>query len=752
MTPAEPDPSADASALQARFEAGLAHHEAGRFAEAEALYRAVLDVEPDHAGSLHLLGLLLLGAGQSDEALARITRAVELDPGAAPFHNSLGTVYRSRGRLGAAARCYRRALQLRPESAAIASNLATVLREMGKPEEAILFYRQALAIEPDSAEILYNIANAETDLGEVRAAEAHYRASVERRPDHADALYNLGNLLIARRRWREAEGIYRRSVKLRPRHAATLNNLGTVLQELGFPAEAEQLYRQALALDFHYADAHYNLGCVCQIDGRLDEAAASYERALAINPDYGPARVAYCMAQLPVLYHDEAEIPVRRARYEAALDQLREAAGSIVTLESLSEGIGATQPFFLAYQGEADLPLQRRYGDLACRILAAKYPEPLRDPGPPEDKIRVGIVSGFFHDHTVWKLFIEGWVKQLDRTRFEVFGYHTGNTHDDRTVLASGLCQRFVEGGRSTTEWRQTILDDAPHLILYPDIGMDPMSGRLAALRLAPLQYMTWGHPETTGYGTIDAFLSTALMEPPEGAQHYAEELILLPNLSTYFEPWAEPLPALGRADFGLREDATVYWSGQAIYKYHPRYDRVFAEIAKGVPASQFVFIEFAKSKAITQILKDRLDRAFAAVGLDAARHCVFLPSMDQGRFLAAVGQADVMLDTIGWSGGRSTLDCLIQDPVIVTHDGPLMRGRHTAGILRRMDLTQTIAQTVDDYVAIAVRLGRDPAARASIRAQMAARRSLVYRDRAYIRGLEDLIETRVRARYAAAE
>jgi predicted O-linked N-acetylglucosamine transferase (SPINDLY family) len=201
----------------------------------------------------------------------------------------------------------------------------------------------------------------------------------------------------------------------------------------------------------------------------------------------------------------------------------------------------------------------------------------------------------------------------------------------------------------------------------------------------------------------------------------------------------------------GLREDAVVYWSGQAIYKYHPAYDHVFADIAQGVPEAQFVFIEFAKSKAITQILKTRLEQAFAAAGLRMDDHCVFLPSMDQGRFLAAVGLADVMLDTIGWSGGRSTLDCLIQDPVIVTHDGPMMRGRHSAGILRRMGLPQTIAATVDEYVAIAIRLGRDPVERAAIKVAMAAKRKLVYRDRSYIQGLENLIEARVRAQLAAA-
>jgi predicted O-linked N-acetylglucosamine transferase (SPINDLY family) len=379
--------------------------------------------------------------------------------------------------------------------------------------------------------------------------------------------------------------------------------------------------------------------------------------------------------------------------------------------------------------------------------MAARYPmPPLKPPVLPARRIRVGIVSGFFQDHTVWKLFIEGWLKQLDRKRFELFGYHTGTVHDAATDFANDVCARFVAGGRSLADWRQTILADKPDVLLYPEIGMDPMAARLGAMRLAPLQCVTWGHPETTGLATMDVFLSNALMEPAGSSAHYTEELVLLPNLSTYFEPSADPLPELTRAELGLRDDAVVYWSGQAIYKYLPQHDEVFARIAERTGDCQFVFIEFAKSRAVTQVLRDRLERAFAARGLDARRHCVFLPPMDQGRFLAAAGLADVMLDTIGWSGGRSTLDCLSQDPVLVTLEGGLMRGRHTAAILRRMDLTETIAETVDEYVELAVRLGSDPGGREAIRAKATAGKRRVYGDREYIAALENFIEERVRA------
>ena len=153
-----------------------------------------------------------------------------------------------------------------------------------------------------------------------------------------------------------------------------------------------------------------------------------------------------------------------------------------------------------------------------------------------------------------------------------------------------------------------------------------------------------------------------------------------------------------------------AYWCGQSLFKYLPQFDQVFARIAREVGDCQFVFISSQHGDRITERMRQRLDRAFAAFGLDAAEHCVFLPRLGMEQFVAAIGQCDVVLDSIGWSGGNTTLEGLADDTPIVTMAGPMMRGRHTMAILQMMGVTDTIADTLDDYVSIAVRLGRDPA------------------------------------------
>ena len=93
---------------------------------------------------------------------------------------------------------------------------------------------------------------------------------------------------------------------------------------------------------------------------------------------------------------------------------------------------------------------------------------------------------------------------------------------------------------------------------------------------------------------------------------------------------------------------------------------------------------------------------------MKSSDHCVFLDNMACDRFAAASAQCDAMLDSIEWSGGNTTLEALGQDLPVITYQGALMRGRVSAGILRMMGMPETIAETIDGYVALAVRIARD--------------------------------------------
>jgi predicted O-linked N-acetylglucosamine transferase (SPINDLY family) len=544
----------------------------------------------------------------------------------------------------------------------------------------------------------------------------------------------------------EAEQVYRGILADKPDHFDALHLLGVVRHQRGEQAEALELIRAALRLRPSSVDALVNHAAVLRSLNRVAEALESYESALALRPDYAEAKFAACMAQLPILYTDEAEIAVRRAAYERHLRALCDDVARGRASGNLVQAVGSSQPFYLAYQGLNDRELQSLYGAMVCRIMGSRYPPPLpAEPPRPGEPVKVGIVSGFFRLHSNWKIPIKGWLTQLDRRKFRLFGYHTGAQRDAETDIAAALCERFVQGLPSIDRWREEILADAPHVLIYPEIGMDPLCAALAAQRLAAVQCNSWGHPSTSGYPTVDYYLSSDLMEPADAQDHYTERLIRLPNLSVYYEPLAVEPVSISRADLGLRASATVYWCAQSLFKYLPQFDQVFARVARQVGDCQFVFVAFRRGAEITDLFRRRLDRAFADVGLRASDHCVFIPLLEPQWYVAATGRADIVLDSIGWSGCNSILETLPHDLPIVAMQGTLMRGRHGAAILARMGVTETVAETIDDYVFIAARLARDTTWRRAVTARVAAGKQRLYRDGACISALEAFLDRAAR-------
>src|SRR5207248_10257758 len=243
----------------------------------------------------------------------------------------------------------------------------------------------------------------------------------------------------------------------------------------------------------------------------------------------------------------------------------------------LVSAVGSHQPFYLPYQGLDDRELQKSYGALVSKIMSSKYRAPALPHAPePEEPIRLGIVSGFFRQHSNWKIPIKGWLGQLDRRRFHITGYYTGEGRDHETAAAKAFCDRFVQGPLSLDAWRRAILDDAPHVLIFPEIGMDKVSAQLAAQRLTAVQCASWGHPVTSGFPTVDYFISSELMEPADGQAHYSERLIRLPNLSIYYEAPDAATAPLNRNELSLRADSLVYWCAQSLPKYLPQFDEVF--------------------------------------------------------------------------------------------------------------------------------------------------------------------------------
>lgn len=624
-----------------------------------------------------------LVAGDAVGAEAMSLKAMALDPGYGEAAHRLGLARLGQRDPRHAVIWLRRALSVTPGRAQVASNLGACLNGLGRHAEAVA------VLEPVAAETpLYRSAR-------LNLAAAHRGA---------------GRLDMA---------------------ADTAVALAEDLTKAGAIAEAIAALEEAVRDEPRSNRALKRLGTLQRINGARDEAVGSLTRAVAMAPGDLGARLALTMARLPIVYDDEADLAASAEAYRRDLEDLARRVEAATPGERAGAAfeLGENKPFYLGYQGRDVRAEQALHGRIAAAVMAAHLPEltpPKRPAATRDRRLKIGWVSAYFHAHSVSKLF-RGWVERLDPARFDLHGYDLSAGADETAEALARHLPRMRRGPATARAFARQIRADDLDVLIYPEIGMAPDALRLGALRLAPVQCVAWGHPVTTGLPHMDYFLSSALMEPAEGPRHYTERLVELPNLSIHYaRPPEPPAPVLTRGDFGLAGDDVVYLCCQSLYKYLPDHDAVLARIALAVPRARFVFIAHGVP-AVTARFRRRIEGAFSALGLSDRLRVVAPVAAD--RFPDLLRAADVYLDSIGWSGGNTTLEAVAVGLPVVTLATAFMRGRHSAAILTRMGLRALIATSRSDYVEVAARLGLDPEARAQARAMTLEARGALYDD-----------------------
>jgi protein O-GlcNAc transferase len=705
----------------------------------DAMRRAA-ELLPHDAEAHSNLGDALREFGQLDEALASCRRALEIKPDYAAAHSNLGLVLHDLGQVQEALASYRRALALKPDLAEAHMGLGNALRDLGQLNEAAASHRRALAIKPDHAGAHCNLGIALQELGQLAAAVASYRRALELKPDYAEAYSNLGNALRELGQFDEAVAVLRRALELKPDCAGAHCNLGSALQHLGHPDEALSSYRRALALEPDMAEAYSDLGDVLNHLGQMDEAMAAYRRALEIKPDLAEARWKLALAGIPLVAGSHEEIAACRAGLARELDDLD--AWFDATRVALGyKAVGVAQPFYLAYQEKNNRHLLSRHGALCARLMRhwqerQAFPQ---QQGAPGNALKVGIVSAHIRGHSVWDAFVKGWFRHLQRERFELHVFHVGAVQDAETAWAKSRCNSFTQGPQGLGLWVGAILEQRVDVLIFPEIGMDPLTVKLAGLRIAPVQIAAWGHPETSGLPTIDYYLSAEFFEPPNAQDNYSEKLLALPGLGCHYLP--EPGESLEAdlAALGVAAGVPLLLCPGAPFKYAPEHDHVFVQIARALGACQFVFFTH-HLRALSEKFRRRLEAVFAQADMDCGDFCRFVAWQPKPAFYGLMKRADVFLDTIGFSGFNTAMQAVECGLPIVTREGRFMRGRLAGGILRRMGMPELIADTDEGYINLAVKLARDAAYRREIRQRTEASRQILFDDIEPVRALEKFL------------
>jgi protein O-GlcNAc transferase len=265
---------------------------------------------------------------------------------------------------------------------------------------------------------------------------------------------------------------------------------------------------------------------------------------------------------------------------------------------------------------------------------------------------------------------------------------------------------------------------------------MDPMTLKLASLRLAPVQVAAWGHPETTGLPTIDYYLSAEAFEPPQYHANYMETPMALPNLGCCYTPLPVASVEPDLAHLSIGSDRAILICPGAPFKYAPQFDFIFVEIARRLGKCRLVFFTW-QIPALSETLRRRLEARFSESNLRFSDYGVFVPWQPTAQFYGLMKRADVFLDTIGFSGFNTAMQAVECNLPIVTMDGKFMRGRLASGILKRMNMHELIVEKTGDYIQVAVRLAEDKDYARQIRRRMLAAEGVLYEDVSAVRALE---------------
>ncbi|MBV8653487.1 MAG: tetratricopeptide repeat protein [Alphaproteobacteria bacterium] len=653
------------------------------------------------AASSFAAGLELHRAGRIEEAAGVYRDILAAEPEHVDALSHLGIAHQQRGEYQEAAALLERAAQKSPKVPNIWSNFGVVLAALGRLDEAIEAYRRAVALAPHFTDALYNLGNLHSRLGDLAEAEACYRKAIATRPDHADAWNNLGNAIKNDADMSGAIAAYSKAIELKPDYTVALGNLGNLLRR----------------------------------EGRLDEALPFLDRAVASSPRAEP-RFLRALA-IPPIIESRAGITACRAALERNLEALE------ASRPSLRGEVDLTN-FFLAYHGLNNRDLHRRIAALyaaACPSLGhvAAHCRGWRRPGK---RVKIGFISGHLRQHSIGNT-TRGLIARLDRQRFESHALFLGPIVDDKV-------SRFIREAAEVSVVVATELARAREavgaleldILFYQDIGMEPFSYFLAFSRLAPVQCVSFGHPDTTGIPAMDYFISNDLFEPPGAEAHYSERLFQLHDLGTlayYYRP-EMPQPK-SRAELGLPLEGRLYLCPQTLFKLHPDFDDIAVDILRRDRAGHLVLIRQGVPHWAT-LTRQRLER----LASDVMDRIHFIPPQPGSNFLALLAAADVVLDTVHFNGMNTSLEALSVRTPVVTLPTDQQRGRHTQGMYRKMGLTDCIAADAADYAAIAMCIAGDPGYRQELSRRIGERNGVLFEDPRVVAEFERFFETAVSA------
>jgi protein O-GlcNAc transferase len=710
--------------------------QAGRIAEAQKCYKAVLKEVPNHVPTLHFLGLTYFQEGKPSKGIEFVQKALALKPDYIEAHYNLANALQDLGRLDDAVKHYRQALAINSINTDAHNNLGAALHKLGRYEEAIGHFKQALAIRPGWAHSHNNIGNAFKELRRYDEAISHFKASLAVDPHNVETRCNLGAALQEGGWAEESLAVYEGIIALDPNFADAELGRGNALSKLGRLDDALAAFGQALAVKSDLAEAWLGRGNLYGDLKRYDEAFAAYDQALTLKSDLAEAWLGLGRIFYELKRQDEAFAAYDRAFF--LKPDLPEAEGyrlhskmqlcdwnnidseAAHLISSIRSGMANSGPFpLLAINSSAADQLQ-------CARLWMSHRHPVakkaiwQDGQYDHNRIRLGYLSADFRDHPVSYL-VAGMLEQHDRARFELTGLSiAAGDNSDIGERVKNAFDRFLDvHAQSDAEIAELVRKMEIDIAI--DLTCFTQGGRMGifAKGSAPIQVNYLGSAGTTGANFMDYIIADCVVIPTTEREFYSEKVVHLPNMfmaSDFNRKISERVPQ--RTEYGLPDSGFVFCSFNNSYKITPRIFEIWMHLLRQVDDS-VLWLSHANDSASRQLRSEAVKR-----GVDPYRLVFAQRVALNEEHIARYRLADLFLDTLPYNAHATTSDALWAGLPVLTCAGETLASRVAASLLNAIDLPELITITLDDYEKAALDLAQNREKHAMIRRKLAHHRA----------------------------
>ncbi|MBN3752827.1 tetratricopeptide repeat protein [Paraburkholderia sp. Tr-20389] len=743
--------------------AALTHHQAGRLADAQALYDAILQTEPAQSDALHFSGLLACQTNRADAGIALMRASIAANPNAV-YYNNLGNVLLGRRQLGEAIEGYRHAVNLRPDYAEAHNNLGNALREAGDANAAMMSCATAIELRPGYAEAYNNLGNALKDLGDLPNAVLAYQKALAHRPDYADAFGNLARAEAGRGNADASIAAFRRALALDPNRVDSYDSLAKLLHAGGEidaaievlqqaarrdPANAARLrmlaqwlrgrhrwdeaalaLTNAVELAPNEASGYLELGDAYREAGKLDAAVLCFQTATELAPRDADAHHRLSVALLKHGRADEAlksariaielapHLPVPHLNLGDTLSILGDADGAI---DSYRRGLAIDGDLELAHNRlifdlathagttpSETLAAAREFGERVARRAKPYAHPPRRNDGR---KLRIGFVSGDLQLHPVG-IFIESAMEHFADGSFDLIAYATRASDED--PITQRLKRRFDVWRSlvnvSDTQAAQMIRDDGIDILV--DLSGHTVHNRLPlfARKPAPVQVTWLGYFGTTGVPQIDYLLGDPRVVPVDEESHYSERIWRLPDSYLCFTPPDDDV-SVGPLPMQRNGHVTFGYFGKLL-KVTPGVIGTWSRILHAVPGSKLML---KAHRLDANEARGLMIDGFGAHGIDASR-LILEGGSPRHEYLEAYNRVDIMLSPFPYPGGTTTAEALWMGTPVVALAGDRFVTHICESVLHAADHAEWIARDEDAYIEIARMWASQPERLAGLR------------------------------------